>query len=128
MKPTSEERCEIAARLRELPIDVYSTIKDWEKDGLFINTYIGDEADYSQIHNAVTRTSEDSGIWTHHAIASRATAPLAERSWWTNEHENVQLAPRHSSGRYLDYRRRAALRLTCCGYSRMRLHTGIHVS
>lgn len=50
---TSDERVEIAERLRELPSDIYSTIKGWEKDGLFIDATLCDEADYSQIHNAV---------------------------------------------------------------------------
>lgn len=50
---TDEERREIAQKLRELPIDMYSTIDEWEKDGLFINNSVSDEGDYSQIHDAV---------------------------------------------------------------------------
>ncbi len=50
---TSDERREVAERIRALPSDIYSTIKGWEKDGLFIDATLCDEADYSQIHNAV---------------------------------------------------------------------------
>lgn len=50
---TDEERHEIAQKLRGLPIDMYSTIDEWEKDGLFINNSVSDEGDYSQIHDAV---------------------------------------------------------------------------
>ena len=50
---TDDERREVAQKLRGLPIDMYSTIDEWEKDGLFINSSVSDEADYSQIHNAV---------------------------------------------------------------------------
>jgi len=50
---TSDERREVAERIRALPSDIYSTIKEWEKDGLFIGATLCDEADYSQIHNAV---------------------------------------------------------------------------
>lgn len=50
---TDEERHEVAARLRELPSDTYAAIKGWEEGGLFIDANIHDEADYSQIHNAV---------------------------------------------------------------------------
>ena len=32
---------------------MYDTIAEWEEDGLFIDKNISDEADYSQIHNAV---------------------------------------------------------------------------
>lgn len=53
MTPTSDERREVAERIRALPSDIYSTIKEWEKDGLFIGATLCDEADYSQIHNAV---------------------------------------------------------------------------
>lgn len=53
MAPTSDERREVAERIRALPSDIYSTIKEWEKDGLFIGATLCDEADYSQIHNAV---------------------------------------------------------------------------
>ena len=50
---TDEERREVAQKLRGLPIDMYSTIDEWEKDGLFINNSVCDEGDYSQIHDAV---------------------------------------------------------------------------
>ena len=50
---SNEERREVAARLRELPSDTYAARKEWEKDGLFIDASLRDEADYSQIHNAV---------------------------------------------------------------------------
>ena len=53
MTPTSEERREVATRLRELPSDTYAARKEWEKDGLFIDSSLRDEADYSQIHNVV---------------------------------------------------------------------------
>lgn len=50
---TDNERREVAQKLRGLPIDMYSTIDEWEKDGLFINNSVSDEGDYSQIHDAV---------------------------------------------------------------------------
>lgn len=50
---TDDERREVAQKLRGLPIDMYSTIDEWEKDGLFINNSVSDEGDYSQIHDAV---------------------------------------------------------------------------
>ena len=50
---TDDERREVARKLRGLPIDMYSTIDEWEKDGLFINNSVCDEGDYSQIHDAV---------------------------------------------------------------------------
>lgn len=50
---TDDERREVARKLRGLPIDMYSTIDEWEKDGLFINNSVSDEGDYSQIHDAV---------------------------------------------------------------------------
>ena len=50
---TDDERREVAQKLRGLPIDKYSTIDEWEKDGLFISNDVIDEADYSQIHDAV---------------------------------------------------------------------------
>lgn len=50
---TDDERREVAQKLRCLPIDMYSTIDEWEKDGLFINSSVSDEGDYSQIHDAV---------------------------------------------------------------------------
>ena len=48
-----ETRREVAQKLRGLPIDMYDTIAEWEEDGFFIDKNISDEADYSQIHNAV---------------------------------------------------------------------------
>lgn len=53
MRISDEKRREVAQKLRELPIDMYSTIDEWEKDGLFINNSVSDEGDYSQIHDAV---------------------------------------------------------------------------
>lgn len=50
---TDDERREVAQKLRGLPIDMYSTIDEWEKYGLFINNSVSDEGDYSQIHDAV---------------------------------------------------------------------------
>ena len=50
---SDEERREVAERLRALPIDTYAAINEWEKGGLFIDENLNDEADYSQIHNAV---------------------------------------------------------------------------
>ena len=50
---SDSERREVAARLRELSSDTYAAIKEWEEGGLFIDENIGDEADYSQIHDAV---------------------------------------------------------------------------
>lgn len=50
---TDNQRREVAKRLRELPTDMYGAIVEWEKGGLFIDKNISDEADYSQIHNAV---------------------------------------------------------------------------
>lgn len=50
---TDNERREVARKLRGLPINMYSTIDEWEKDGLFINNSVSDEGDYSQIHDAV---------------------------------------------------------------------------
>lgn len=51
--PNDAKRHEVAQKLRGLPIDMYDTIAEWEKDGLFIDKNISDEADYSQIHDAV---------------------------------------------------------------------------
>ena len=48
-----DERRAVAARLRALPIDIYAAFNEWGKDGLFVDANIYDEADYSQIHNAV---------------------------------------------------------------------------
>ena len=53
MRISDEQRREVARKLRGLPIDMYSTIDEWEKDGLFINNSVSDEGDYSQIHDAV---------------------------------------------------------------------------
>lgn len=53
MKISDEERREVAERLRALPTDTYAAINEWEKGGLFIDENLSDEADYSQIHNAV---------------------------------------------------------------------------
>lgn len=49
----SSERTTVARRLRALPSDVYAAINEWESDGLFIEANRSDEADYSQIHNAL---------------------------------------------------------------------------
>lgn len=51
--PTDGERCEVAARLRDLPVDMPSEMDKWEKGGLFIEPSTYDEADYSQIHNVL---------------------------------------------------------------------------
>ena len=59
MSTTNDERREVAARLRALPSDIYSTIKRWEKDGLFIDATLCDKANYIQIHNAVFGCSPD---------------------------------------------------------------------
>ena len=53
MAPTSDERREVAKRLRELPSDTYAAIKEWDECGLSIYADISDEADYSQIYDAV---------------------------------------------------------------------------
>lgn len=50
---TDDERREVAEMLRELPSDTYDAIKEWVEGGIFIDASIGDEADYSQIHNAI---------------------------------------------------------------------------
>lgn len=50
---SDEKRREVAQKLRALPTDMYSTIDEWEKDGLFINNSVSDVGDYSQIHDAV---------------------------------------------------------------------------
>ena len=50
---SDEKRREVASRLRELPSDTYSVLKEWEEYGLFIEASLIDEADYSQIHDAV---------------------------------------------------------------------------
>lgn len=51
---TDKERQEVAARLRALPTNTCAAVKEWEKEGLFIGESPSDEADYSQIHDAVT--------------------------------------------------------------------------
>ena len=48
-----EERQEIARRLRTLPNDVCAALGEWEREGLIIEANRSDEADYSQIHNAL---------------------------------------------------------------------------
>ncbi len=53
MRISDEKRREVAQKLRWLPIDMYNTIAEWEKNGLFISNDVNDEADYSQIHDAV---------------------------------------------------------------------------
>lgn len=53
MAPTSDERREVAERLRQLPADVLPEMRKWENEGLFIEPSLGDEVDYSQIHNIV---------------------------------------------------------------------------
>lgn len=50
---SDDARREVALMLRELPSDTYAASKEWEKYGLFIDTSLSDEADYSQIHNAI---------------------------------------------------------------------------
>lgn len=49
--PTDEERREIAARLRELPIDMYEVEERWEAEGLVTDCH--DQTDYSLIHNVL---------------------------------------------------------------------------
>lgn len=53
MMTTSDERREVARRLRELPTSVGEAIAELESEGLFIEADLHDEADYSQIHNVV---------------------------------------------------------------------------
>lgn len=53
MTPNREARREVAKRLRKLPSDTYAAIKEWEECGLSIYADISDEADYSQIYDAV---------------------------------------------------------------------------
>ena len=53
MTCASEERREVAERLRKLPFDMVPVIKELEEDELLIDASLNDEADYSQIHNAV---------------------------------------------------------------------------
>lgn len=56
MTQTSNERREVAERLRKLPSDIYEAVREWEVDGLFTDADIHNEADYSLIHNAVFGT------------------------------------------------------------------------
>ncbi len=51
MKPTDEERREVAARLRELPTDMYEVEELWEMKGL--DTCCKDQTDYYLIHFAL---------------------------------------------------------------------------
>lgn len=53
MTMTSKERHYVAERLRKLSSDTYEVIKELEKDGISIYADISDEADYSQIYDAV---------------------------------------------------------------------------
>lgn len=48
---TNDERREVAARLRELPIDMYEVLKSWAFEG--IDTICSDQTDYYLIHEAV---------------------------------------------------------------------------
>lgn len=49
--PTNDERREVAARLRELPIDMYEVEERWEAEGL--GTDCHDQTDYFLIHNVL---------------------------------------------------------------------------
>ena len=49
--PTDGERCEVAVKLRELPIDMYEVAKSWESEG--ISTGGSDQTDYYLIHFAL---------------------------------------------------------------------------
>ena len=49
--PTNDERREVAAKLRELPIDMYDVEERWEAEGL--GTDCHDQTDYSLIHNVL---------------------------------------------------------------------------
>ena len=49
--PTDDERREVAARLRELPIDMYEVEERWEAEGLCADRH--DQTDYSLIHNVL---------------------------------------------------------------------------
>lgn len=51
MKPTNEERREIAAKLRELPTDVYEVEGLWRSKGL--DTDCHDQTDYYLVHHAL---------------------------------------------------------------------------
>lgn len=48
---SDEERREVAARLRELPIDMYEVEERWEAEGL--DTDCHDQTDYSLIHDVL---------------------------------------------------------------------------
>ena len=48
---TRDERREVAARLRELPIDMYEVEERWEAEGL--GTDCHDQTDYFLIHNVL---------------------------------------------------------------------------
>lgn len=50
---SDNERREVAARLRALPIDTYAANVELNKDGIFIDESLSDEVDYSQIHDVV---------------------------------------------------------------------------
>lgn len=50
---SNEERREVAARLRELPIDVYEVEEEWESKG--IDTVCHDQTDYYLIHYVLLR-------------------------------------------------------------------------
>lgn len=52
MKPTNDERREVAEGLRELP-DIPSEMGTWEGGLMFIEPSRDDEADYSQIHKVL---------------------------------------------------------------------------
>ena len=49
--PTNDERREVAARLRELPIDMYEVEERWEAEGLVTDCH--DQTDYFLIHNVL---------------------------------------------------------------------------
>lgn len=51
MRPTNEERREVAAKLRELPIDMYEVKERWEPKGL--DTCCEEQTDYYLIHFAL---------------------------------------------------------------------------
>lgn len=53
MTANSDDRREVAKRLRKLPSDMGPVIKELEEDGLLIDANLSDEADYSQIYDAV---------------------------------------------------------------------------
>lgn len=51
MKPTNEERRKVAAKLRELPTDVYEEEERWRYEGIDTECY--DQTDYYLIHQAL---------------------------------------------------------------------------